>query len=250
MVRVILTLLAGLVLLAPSQASASACAVDDYDHNGSRMELQVCDGGGITISYLNPRSGLIPHGVRNGTLLFDGTEQANGVISGQSRLFNKRCGVITYAVVGSRQGNSIVLRGSAPVRDRNCQISRHRQDTLVFSLLAAAPPPPAAPQPTCPPGFRFSGGQCVRIGSAPRPAPQPAPGAGDWHAIAGSFRTQQQALARANQLGGSWYVMNTADCPNFRNGYWIATAGPFGKRQAQSHAAAARRHGAYVKTCN
>ena len=248
MVRFVLSLVAVLVLSAPiPPALASACAVDDYDHNGSTMQLQVCDGGGITISYTAPRSGLIPHGVRDGTLLFDGTEQPNGAIRGQARLFNRHCGVITYSVTGSRQGDSIVLRGNAPVRNKNCRITRHRPDTLVFTLLAASPP---GPQPTCPPGFVFSNGQCVRGGGAPGPGPGPGPAAGDWHAIAGSFRSQNQAQARANQLGGGWYVMNTAQCPNFRNGYWIATAGPFAKGQAQAYAAAARRHGAYVKTCH
>ena len=248
MVRLVLSFLAVVVLSAPvPKALASNCAVDDYDHNGSLMQLQVCDGGGITISYLRPRSGLTPHGVRDGTLLFDGVEQPNGAISGQARLFNSRCGVITYAVTGSRQGTSIVLRGNAPVRDRNCQISRQRPDTLVFSLVAASPP---GSQPSCPPGFVFSNGQCIRGGGAPGPGPAPAPQAGDWHAIAGSFRSQQQAQARASQLGGGWYVMNTAQCPNFTNGYWIATAGPFGKGQAQAYASGARQHGAYVKTCH
>jgi len=65
------------------------------------------------------------------------------------------------------------------------------------------------------------------------------------------MKTQRQAQTRVNQLGGgAWYIMNTAQCPNFRNGYWIATAGPFSKAQAQSYSASARRYGAYVKTCN
>jgi len=31
-------------------ADASNCSVDQYDHNGSPMELRLCDGGNLTIS--------------------------------------------------------------------------------------------------------------------------------------------------------------------------------------------------------
>ncbi len=233
-------------MLAASPARASNCATDQYDHNGSVMEFHVCDGGAITISYLNPRSGMARQGVRSGTLLFDGQSGANGQIFGNARLFSARCGVITYPVSGRQQGNSIILRGTAPVRGSNCRIAKHRQDTLVFTLMAAGPP---VVQPSCPAGYVLSGGQCVLAGPAPAPAPQP--GGGDWYAIAGSFGKQGQAQARVGQLGGgAWFIMNTRQCPNFRNGYWIATAGPFAKGQAQAFAAQAGRFGAYVKSCH
>ncbi|HUW74147.1 MAG TPA: hypothetical protein VMW05_09005 [Methyloceanibacter sp.] len=70
--------------LAASPVEASNCAVDAYDHNGSLMEMQVCDGGGMSISYTQPRRGLIGVGVTSGTLLFEGVEQAGGAISGQA----------------------------------------------------------------------------------------------------------------------------------------------------------------------
>ncbi len=230
-------------------ASASACTTGQYLHNGSVMDVQTCPGGSITISYVQPRAGMVKAGARGGSLLFDGFEGPGGAITGQSRLFSARCGVVPYAVSGSRQGNTIVLNGTAPIRGKGCQVVRYRQDNLVFTQLAAGPQ--VAP-PQCPPGFVLSGGQCIRVGAgAPAPIPQPAPGAGDWYAIAGSMRTQAQAQARVNQLGGgAWYIMNTAQCPNFRNGYWIATAGPFSKGQAQSYSASAKRYGAYIKTCN
>lgn len=277
MARFLFLIVAVLALgLSSPQADASACAVDQYLHNRSVMEVQVCDPGSVTISYVRPRQGLIPHGVRNGTLLFDGIQQANGVITGQARIFNSRCGAITYSVSGSNQGGSIVLNGSAPVRNKNCNVTRHRSDRLVFTLQGAGPVPgpgggppvvtpscppgyvlsggqcvrAAAPAPSCPPGFVFSQGQCVLAGApAPAPPPAPAPSAGDWYAIAGSFKARSQAQARVNQLGPGWFVMNTSQCPNFRNGYWIATAGGFGKQTAQLYVNQARR-GAYRKTCH
>ena len=234
------------------------------------MEVQMCDGGAVTISYSRPRRGMIAEGARSGTLLFEGVQQANGTISGRALLFSSRCGAIAYQVSGSNQGNSIVMTGSAPVRNKSCQVTRHRTDRLVFTLQGASSSPggpqvvapscpvgfvlsggqcvrSASPAPSCPAGFVFSGNQCVRAGVS---APAPAPAGDDWHAIGGSFKSRGDAQARANQLGGGWYIMNTSQCPNFRNGYWIATAGPTTKRQAQSFAASASQHGAYVKTCN
>ncbi len=233
-------------------AGAGTCPTDRYMHNGSVMEVHFCNGGSVTISYVQPRAGMIKAGARNGSLLFDGFEQPNGVITGNSRLFSARCGVVPYAVSGSRQGNAIVLNGTAPIRGKGCQVVRYRQDNLVFSLLGAGPQVVPA---QCPPGFTLSGGQCIRMGAAPAPipvpVPQPQPGgnAGDWYAIAGSFRKRGPAQARVNQLGPGWFVMNTSQCPNFRNGYWIATAGGFAKGTAQLYVNQARK-GAYKKTCN
>ena len=229
------------LLAAASPGHASACANDQYLHNGSIMDVQICDGGRLVISYARPRAGIAKAGARAGSLLFDGTEGPGG-ISGQSRLFSARCGVATYPVSGSRQGNAIVLRGAAPIRGRACQVVRYRQDNLVFSPLAAAQPP----TPQCPPGFSFVNGQCISTGAGPAPGP----GGGGWYAIAGSFTNQAQAQARVAQLGGGgWHIMNTAQCPNFRNGFWIATAGPLPRGQAQALAATARRFGAYAKSC-
>ncbi len=228
-----------------SGAQASACANDQYVHNGSIMDVQICDGGRLAISYSQPRAGLARVGARPGSLLFDGVEGPGGAISGQSRLFSARCGVVPYAVSGSRQGNTIVLRGSAPIRGPGCQVVRYRQDDLVFTPVAAAPQP--NPTPQCPPGFVFVNGQCVRAG----PGPAPGPVGGDWYAIAGSFRSQNKANARIAQLGGDgWFIMNTSQCPNFRNGYWIATSGPMARGQAQALASTVRRFGAYAKTCH
>ncbi len=239
-----LTAIFALMSFAP-QAHASACSMDQYMHNGSIMDIQVCDGGQITISYSKPRQGMLNQGARPGSLLFDGVEGPGGSINGQSRLFSARCGVVAYAASGSRQGTSIILNGTAPVRGSGCRVARYRQDNLVFTQLSSGPQVVPAQGP---PGFFLSGGQCVRGGSG---GSVPVPAVGDWYAIAGSFRSQGQAQTRLGQLGGGgWYMMNTAQCPNFRNGYWIAAAGPFSKGQAQAYASAAGAFGAYIKTCN
>lgn len=141
------------------KAYASNCTVDLYDHNGSLMEVQICDNGEVAISYIQPRKGLLPHGVHKGTLLLDGVVQEDGVINGRARIFDRRCGAITYSVVGSNLGGSLLLQGSAPVRNKSCQISRHRPDTLVFTLQAAGP---QVVPPSCPPGYNLSQGQCIR----------------------------------------------------------------------------------------
>src|SRR5680860_1642242 len=97
MTRVLFLVAASLALgLAASPVEASNCATDAYDHNGSLMEMQVCDGGGMSISYTRPRRGLIGVGVTSGTLLFEGVEQAGGAISGQARRFDKTCGPVLY----------------------------------------------------------------------------------------------------------------------------------------------------------
>ncbi len=74
--------------------------------------------------------------------------------------------------------------------------------------------------------------------------------AGDWHAVAGAFKKRDQAQARADKLGAVWSVMNTSECPNFTNGYWIAATGPVSKKEAKIHAKAARKHKAYAKACH
>ncbi len=235
------------------QTHASNCSVDEYMHNNSLMEVQVCDGGTISISYVRPRPGMAKQGARNGSLLFDGREN-NGTVNGTARLFSARCGVVTYNVTGYWQGNDLILDGSAPIRGNGCRISRHRNDHLVFTPTASGGGGPQTAQPSCPYGYFFDNRsrQCIKQNAGPAPAPQPRPGgnAGDWYAIAISATTRSAAQKRANTLGPGWFVMNTRDCPNFRNGYWVATAGGFAKDTAQLYVDQARRFKAYKKTCH
>lgn len=85
------------------------------------------------------------------------------------------------------------------------------------------------------------------------PGPGPGEGdlaTGDWHAVAGAFKTKGEAYVRKKSLGSGWIVMNTSECPNFTKGYWIATAGPFTKDEAKAYALKAHKHGAYAKSCH
>ena len=220
--------------------------MDEYDHNGSLMEMQICDGGGMTISYSRPRRGLVGVGVRSGTLLFNGVEQAGGVISGQARRFDKTCGPVLYPVTGHNHGGTIILRGDAPKLDGSCRVTGYRLDKLLFTLQGAAVPPSAGPDvvsPTCPAGFVLSRGQCVR-GGAPQQDLEP----GDWYAIGGTFGSRGEAQRRANRFGAGWVTINTINCPNLTNGYWIAAAGPFDKATAQLYLNEAGS--GYLKTCH
>jgi hypothetical protein len=93
-------------------------------------------------------------------------------------------------------------------------------------------------------------GFCRPVASNPRPAPRPSGGSGgDWYAIAISSTSRNEAQRVANRLGAGWFVMNTRECPNFRNGYWIATAGGYSKSVAQRYVNQAGGD-AYRKTCN
>ncbi|MCB1471822.1 MAG: hypothetical protein H6884_03325 [Rhodobiaceae bacterium] len=134
--------LAGLALSAlalwaagTAPARASNCVMESYNHNGSVMEVIWCDNG-VNIAYDRPRQSLLKHGVRPGTILFEGQAYANYAISGTARVFNRVCGVATYPVSGNIHPGRIVMHGQAPVRDTStCAIKRYRDDTLVFDLM-------------------------------------------------------------------------------------------------------------------
>jgi len=67
-------------------------------------------------------------------------------------------------------------------------------------------------------------------------------GACGWYVILGCSRSQDDAYQTFNRLGGPGMgggagaqVVNTNDYPNFRNGWWCVTDGPYATRgQAES----------------
>ena len=117
-----------------SPASASNCAMDSYDHNGSVMEVTFCDYT-MHIAYDAPRKVLARHGVSSGTLLIDAKTWGNGHVKGNARVFKRGCGELAYKVQGRIYGDRIALSGVAPVRDSDCSIVRFRNDHLVFDKL-------------------------------------------------------------------------------------------------------------------
>lgn len=204
-------------LLGSSAARASNCATEEYNHNNSVMEVFFCDEG-LNIAYLHPRESIRRRGARSGTLLFEGNWLGDDTLRGYARLFSADCGEILYEVTGGVEGSTIRLFGQAPVRDSSCNVVRYRADELVFTARRGA-------------------------GGAPR--------TGDWYAVAGTFGSRLDAMRRANELGPDrWIAMNTGECPNFRNGLWIAASGPFSRADAQRLANSASHFGAYIKSCH
>lgn len=101
--------------LSSQNSDASNCSDDKYEHNGSEVAVLICSTGVVDISCLVPRVDIKSHGVRSGTVLFDGAWQ-NGLIRGQARLFSNRCGESLYSVAGSMVGNT---RHDPPAHSRN-----------------------------------------------------------------------------------------------------------------------------------
>jgi len=129
----------GLGLNLPFQvAAASGCTVEKYTHNGSLVDAKSCKGK-LTMTYTQPGPELVKRGARKGSMMFTGTEQAGGAISGHALTLDARCGGIAFAVAGSKQGGAIVLQGNVPVRDSSCQISRHEAYRMAFSPQASNP---------------------------------------------------------------------------------------------------------------
>lgn len=118
----------------PSPASASHCAMDIYDHNGSAMEVTFCDYT-MHIAYDDPRPTMRRNGVAPGTLLIDAKTFGHGHVKGNARVFKRGCGVLMYKVKGRIIGDRIELTGMAPVRDSDCSIVRFRNDHLVFDKM-------------------------------------------------------------------------------------------------------------------
>jgi hypothetical protein len=204
-----------LLFLMGGNAHASNCSVDEYDHNGSIMEVQICDTE-VYISYSKPKVSLRKLGVRAGTTLFEGTVSRSGAVVGKARRFSAACGEISYDVDGAIRPNSILLEGQAPSRNKACRVTKYGYDELLFTLLEY-------------------GNQVTAM---------------DWYAVAGAFRDRNSADRKVRDFPRQWVVMNTRECSNFTRGYWVVVTGPMSERDAQRAAGGARRHQAYAKKCN
>lgn len=116
------------MLLALS-AAVPAYAQSLWEHNGSVVRLHA-DGPTRHFYYDQPRPGLP---IDRGALLFSGRKDASNY-SGTAYLFSRTCGSIGYHVSGtvSEDQRVVTMYGRAPVRDRGCKVTGHRDDTLVF----------------------------------------------------------------------------------------------------------------------
>jgi hypothetical protein len=124
----------GLTAATTSPATASHCGMDNYDHNGSTMEVTFCDYS-MHIAYDDPRPAMRRNGVAPGTLLIDAKTFGHGHVKGNARVFKRGCGDLMYKVSGRINGERIELYGMAPVRDSDCSIVRFRKDRLVFEKM-------------------------------------------------------------------------------------------------------------------
>lgn len=123
-----------LFLARQTPVRASDCVMDEYNHNGSMMEIFFCDTG-VNIAYDRPRTALHKIGVKAGTILFVGSAAQNGLISGEAKSYTRGCKPLAFPVSGRLKDDRLVLAGHAPVRRRNCEIKRYRKDTLVFDPI-------------------------------------------------------------------------------------------------------------------
>lgn len=181
MTRLFVIIALGLGLTIPLPAIAAGnCAVEKYSHEGSLVDVQACKGK-LTIKYTQPRQELIKRGVSNNSMIFSGSTQPGGAISGHALAFDAGCAAVAFAVTGSRRGGSITLQGQIPVRDNTCLISRFVAYNTVISPAtqntAAKPAAGSSPQavtPSCPAEYTLSNGQCLAT-PAPQATAQPAP---------------------------------------------------------------------------
>lgn len=126
---------AGLAVLAAAAPAHAACDSASYDHNGSLMEVHVCEGR-MVIEYDRPRSGIAQQGVRPGTVLFRGRVEKmyrGAKVGGRAHVFKRGCQPAAYHVNGWMDDKGVMtMEGRAPVRRNGCAISGHRNDVLVF----------------------------------------------------------------------------------------------------------------------
>ncbi|MEL6374857.1 MAG: hypothetical protein AAFR04_12925 [Pseudomonadota bacterium] len=92
-----------------------------WDHNGSTVRITL-SGNSLIIRYARPRRGMRRQGARRGTLLFNGTLDASGNVTGTARIFRRGCRPAPYQVRGTfRIGSgSLLLLGRGATFVRGC----------------------------------------------------------------------------------------------------------------------------------
>jgi uncharacterized caspase-like protein len=117
--------------VSPTQGNAPSL----WTHNGSTMRL-VASGDQRIFLYERPRSGLIAHGVRSGTTLFEGRRTGNRY-TGTAYRFSAQCGLRGFPVAGQVENGDrrVRLNGRYPVFGPGCTLSgRNEPETLIFDF--------------------------------------------------------------------------------------------------------------------
>ena len=105
-------------------------------HNGSTIEMSTDANNNVVMRYSSVRAGLP---VREGTVLFKGTVDANGWVNGTAYVFKRGCPPASYDVSGEKTNSRILLRGEAPIFETNsCDIASYdpssRNSRLEFTI--------------------------------------------------------------------------------------------------------------------
>jgi uncharacterized caspase-like protein len=114
----------------PSGSGASL-----WNHNGSVISLEA-SGKRRVFRYHTPRAAITAEGVRQGTVLFEGTTDGK-TYRGTAYRFSAKCGRRGYTVSGPILDNfrRVVLLGTATRIDDNCRVTDRSQDELDFTYM-------------------------------------------------------------------------------------------------------------------
>lgn len=123
---------------APVMASTELAAKKSYEHNGSLVERAMLPAnGGVKLTYSRPRAGMEVVGVAPGTVLFEGSVEGQRII-GKAYAFKRACPPAAYDVTGEEEGDRIVLRGSAPIRNQpGCKVQGYSDQSPNAELVFA-----------------------------------------------------------------------------------------------------------------
>ena len=207
-------------ILAWSGLSANIASAEEYTgwHNGSKMNVSI-DDGDVVITYVRPKKSLRKHGVRSGTVLFEGTMSGNRRIRGDARVFRRGCDPATYYVSGKfkRGRSSFTLRGEAPRRvSGGCRVVDYTNNSSNARLGFNDLVDPDDDYEDEDEDDHASGGGNVC----------------GWYAIYSCSKSRSSANRSKNNAGYG-KVVHTNTVPNFRRGYYCVVNGPTNKSQAR-----------------
>ncbi len=100
----------------------------EFDHNGSRMEIDY-ERGAITYRVVKPN---LRGFVQPGFVAFTGKIEKGGVVTGTAYTFRKNCEPAPYPVTGRYEASlpGYVITGAAPVREKgSCRVSGYSVDS-------------------------------------------------------------------------------------------------------------------------